>query len=98
MTDPRIQRLARLLVAYSAPVAEGDTVEIAGTMLAAPLLREIYRETLRAGGLPLLRIALPDQQEVFFKTANERQLTTISPIDRLIYDEYDCQIYVLSEE
>ena len=98
MTDPRIHRLARLLVDYSAPVAEGDTVEIVGTTLAAPLLRELYRETLRAGGLPFLRLMLPDQQEVFFKTANERQLTTISQIDRLVTEEYDCRFYVLSEE
>lgn len=83
MVDPRIQRLARLLVEYCAPVRAGDKVEIAGTMLAAPLLREIYRHTLLAGGYPFLRMALPDQSEIFLKTAGEAQLTYLSPIDQL---------------
>ncbi len=97
MSDSRVQRLARLLVRYSAPVKEGDKVEISGTTLAAPLLREVYRETLR-GGLPLLRVQLPDQAEIFLKTAGEAQIQAISPIDRLVFDEFDCRIAVLSDE
>jgi aminopeptidase len=97
MVDPRLQRLARLLVQYSAPVHEGDLVEIAGTTLAAPLLRELYRETLRAGGYPFLHIHLPDQAEIFLKTASEQQLQTISPINRLVIEEFDCQFHVMSE-
>jgi len=98
MADPRVQRMAQLLVRYSAPVAEGHKVEISGTTLAAPLLRELYRETLRAGGLPFLRITLPDQHEIFYKTASEAQLATISPVDRLLMEEFDNRFMVLSDE
>lgn len=98
MVDPRVQRLARLLVEYCAPVRAGDKVEIAGTMLAAPLLREIYRHTLLAGGYPFLRMALPDQSEIFLKTAGEAQLTYLSPIDQLTMEQFDRHFGVLSEE
>jgi len=98
MADLRVQRLAQLLVRYSAPVAEGNKVEISGTTLAAPLLREIYRETLRAGGLPLLRMALPDQGEILYKTAGDAQLTTVSPVDRMVIEEFDRRFVVLSDE
>ncbi len=98
MADPRVERLARLLVSYSAPVKEGHRVEISGTTLAAPLLRELYRETLRAGGLPLLRMTLPDQNDIFFKTAGDAQLAAVSPVDRLVIEEFDNRFVVLSDE
>lgn len=98
MTDSRVQRLAQLLVRYSAPVKEGDKVELTGTTLAAPLLRELYREALRAGGQPFVHVTLPDQEEIMLKTANDRQLTTLSPLDLLIVEEFDSRFYVLSDE
>lgn len=98
MADPRLERMAHLMVGYSALVKEGDRVEIAGTTLAAPLLRELYRETLKAGGLPQLRMSFPDQQEILLKTASDTQLTTIQPIERLVIEEFDCTIYVMSED
>lgn len=98
MADPRVERLAQLLVRYSVPVAEGHKVEISGTTLAAPLLRELYRETLRAGGLPFLRMGLPDQGELLFKMATDAQLSAVSPIDRLVIEEFDGRFVVLSDE
>jgi len=98
MADQRIQRLARLLIGYSVPVKPGDNVSIDGTTLAAPLLRAMYRETLLAGGYPYPRISLPDQEEMFLKTASAKALATVSPINRLIVETFDCHFQVLSEE
>ena len=54
MTDPRIDAWARTLVTYSTGVQPGDVVSIEGEVSARPLLGAIYRETLRAGGLPVM--------------------------------------------
>ena len=54
MTDPRIDAWARTLVTYSTGVQPGDVVSIEGEVSARPLLGSIYRETLRAGGLPVM--------------------------------------------
>ncbi len=98
MADPRVERLAHLLVHYSAPIEKGDLVEINGTTASAPLLREIYRETLRAGGRPLLRMTLPDQEEIYYKNADDDALTTISPVDALVIETFACRFSVLGQE
>ena len=54
MPDERVVKLARVLVQYSCPVMPGNLVAIYGMPPGEPLLREVYREVLRAGGHPVL--------------------------------------------
>ena len=49
MPDPRIVKLANVLVNYSIPVKAGDWFLISSTELAAPLVREVFREALKVG-------------------------------------------------
>jgi len=58
MTDPRVAKLARVLVRYSLALKQGQLVQIRASQLAAPLVREVYREVLLVGAHPLVRIAL----------------------------------------
>ena len=53
MVDPRIRKLAKLIVNYCVEVKKGDEVVIGGGIESLPLLREIYREVLVNGGYPL---------------------------------------------
>ena len=46
LQDLRIKRLAETLVHYSLKIKEGDLLLIQGSDLAAPLMREVYREAL----------------------------------------------------
>ena len=55
MTDPRVSRLADVVVNYSTGVKEGDVVLIQGPELAEPLIVEIVRATVAAGALPHVR-------------------------------------------
>jgi 3-isopropylmalate/(R)-2-methylmalate dehydratase large subunit len=54
MTDPRHQKLAQALIHYALGIKPGDKLLITSTPLAAPLLREVYREALRAGVIATL--------------------------------------------
>ena len=65
MSDPRVEKLAQLLVDYSVAVRKGDRVVINGNTLAKPLLKEIYIRVLKAGGHPLMMASLPDMEELF---------------------------------
>ena len=58
MADPRHVKLAEVIVGYSTAVRKGDLVLIQAPARAAPLVQEIYRCALAAGGHPLPRIAL----------------------------------------
>lgn len=79
--DPRVAKLARLLVEYSTEVKERDAVIIQGSIAAEPLLREIYREVLCQGAHPHLRIELEDQGYLFFSHAEGHQIDYQSPFE-----------------
>ncbi len=74
MIDPRVNRLAKVLVRYCRKVKRGQVVLIAGPAAAEPLLLEVGREVLRAGGHPMYRMAPDAAPEVFYAEAGEEQL------------------------
>ncbi len=80
MHDPRLNKLARLIVDYSLDVKPGLEVCLQASDLAKPLVRECYREALRAGAHPTVRVAIDGIQEIFLKEAAEEQLSYISPL------------------
>ena len=58
MRDPRVTALARILVGHSTGVSDGDVCTIEGESGAEPLLQAIYEEVLRAGGNPIVQMAM----------------------------------------
>ncbi len=97
MQDPRVERLAAVLVRYSTSVRPGDLVAIQGMPEAAPLLLAVYEEVLRAGGHPHLLVSIPGAEEAFFRLASDAQLEFISPLNRLVIEQFDALINVRSE-
>ena len=98
MTDIRLQRMAKVLVNYSLGIKPGDRFAIATSPLAAPLLREVVREALRAGAHPETFISTPGLQELILKEASDEQLTYIPAVQRLIIEEYEAQLTILAQE
>lgn len=90
MKDPRIEKLAELLVNYSVSVQPGDKVFLRGSIAALPLVRETYREIIRAGGHPLLDLQDETVEEILLREANEDQLQYTPDAQRLILETYDC--------
>lgn len=74
MADSRLARLAHLLVTYSLRLQPGDLLQIDTTPLAAPLVREVYREALLAGAHPYTRITLPETQDLLLKYGSDEQI------------------------
>ena len=79
MTDPRVDRLADVLVSYSTHVEPGDLVLVEGSALAAPLVRAVYRKVLEAGGHPHARIAIDGLAEHLLKNGSDEQLEWLNP-------------------
>jgi aminopeptidase len=59
VSDPRVQKFARILVEHSARIVPGEHVLLEGTTGAEPLLRELFIQILEKGGHPHLMVALP---------------------------------------
>src|SRR5687768_1887931 len=98
MTDHRIEAWARTLVTCSTRVQPGDVVSIEGDVAARPLLAALYRETLRAGGLPTVIPRLGELNAELLNLGSDEQLTWLSPVDCWSRGEADVLIRVLGEE
>lgn len=92
--DIRVQRLARLLVDYSVNIQPGERVAILSSPAAADLVRPVYERVLERGGHPFLSLDLPGTDEIFYRVASEEQLKFISPIERMVFEEYEALISI----
>lgn len=98
MPDIRLQRLAQTLIRYSLDMRKGDRLAILTQPAAAPLVREIVREALRAGGHPEIFVDLPGVGEIFYKEASDEQLTRIPTAIRLMAEEYETSLQILAQD
>ena len=96
MADPRIEKLAQILVDHSAEIRSGDRVAIEATTAAEPLVRALYSTILERGGHPYLLLDLTDQEEIFFTVAKNEQLDMIPPFRKLAYDQFESRIRIHS--
>lgn len=98
MRDIRVEKLANLLVNYSICVQPGWKVVLRGSAVGLPLIREIYKHVLLAGGYPLVMTDLPGINETFFRYASDEQLQYIHEPVKHVFEHYDASIAVLAEE
>ena len=92
MADPRLAKLADVLVNYSARVRKGDLVKITGAAVCEPLLAEVFRATLRAGGNPYIHLQSEQSAEDFVRLASPDQLDFENPVAQHEIETIDCLI------
>jgi aminopeptidase len=98
LEDPRIARMARVLVDYSVSVQEGWEVAIVGAPVASPLIKSICREVIAKGAHPYVLYLTPWLEEMLLADGNEAQLTRVNPYSLRMVQESDAIIRILSEE
>src|SRR5438067_8375389 len=98
MRDPRLEKLADVLVNYSVVVKRDQLVRISGPPIAQPLVVELYRKVLAAGGHPFVRSGPEELGEIFVKDASDEQLKFVNPIAVFEYGKVDCSIGIWAEE
>jgi aminopeptidase len=98
MRDPRLEKLADVLVNYSVAVKPNQLVRISGPPLAQPLVVEIYRKVVAAGGNPVVRMAPEELGEIIFKHGSDEQLKFLNPLAVAEYEQIDCSIGIWGEE
>lgn len=94
MLDPRIEKLAEILVNYSTAVQPGDWVLVQGEIPSVPLLDQVVKQVLRAGGRPYLNIISDEINETLLREGNEEQILWVSPAEQKLMDEVDVRIVV----
>ncbi len=81
MYDSRLDKLASVLVSYSTGVAKGDVVSIRMPPVAEPLALAVYKEVLRAGGHPIVRMVPEECAEFMAKYGSPAQLRYLYPLE-----------------
>ncbi|OGD75169.1 MAG: peptidase M29, partial [Candidatus Coatesbacteria bacterium RBG_13_66_14] len=98
MHDPRLTSYAKLMVNYALGVEKGNEVLIAGSHLAAPLVREMYRQVLASGGHPRTQIGLDGLGEILYKEGSDDQLTYVASSTKSDVENVDRLLQIRSPE
>jgi aminopeptidase len=98
MHDPRLEKLADVLVNYSTAVKPNDVVRLSGSPICRPLLVEIYRAVVRAGGHPVITVVPDECSEIKLAEGSDAQLSFEDPIAQYTVETIDVSIGLWGEE
>ena len=97
MRDQRLDKLAKVIVEYSAGVKAGQLVRLRGDPVGLPLLEALYEAVLKAGGFPYLNCTPDSLAEIFYEHANETQLKYVNPVSQHEIETIDVSISLWAE-
>jgi len=75
------EKLAKLITHHSLNLKKGDVVQIKAETSAEPLVKAMYKEIIKLGAYPFLRLFIPESQEYMAKYASQEQLTYLPEFD-----------------
>jgi aminopeptidase len=94
MPDPRIAKLAKVLVHYSLQLKPGQLVFLQTTPLADELSLAFFEEAIQAGTHVQVQNEPPGFHEIFLKHASDEQLDFEMPIRRRVYETFDARMVI----
>lgn len=96
----KLRKLASLMVNYSIAVKPGEKILLRGYGFESlPLIKELYRECLKAGALDcVVRFSNDEIGRIFFEEANDKQLKHLDELEKKVADSYDAMIQVVADE
>ena len=95
--DPRVDKVAEVMVNYSVAVKPNDLVLI--RMLdpsAEPLALEVEKHVLKVGGNPVFLMLPSRASEIFFKYASDEQLDWVNPMYKWLWEKVDVMISLIA--
>lgn len=97
MSDPRIKKLAQVMVHYSLGIKRGQKVYLQTTPIAQEFNLAFYEEAIRAGANVSVLMELPGSDEALLKFGSNQQLDFVSPVRKLVHETYDARMVVEAE-
>ncbi len=97
MVDPRIAKLAKVLVNYSLKLKKGDLFVIEGYTICEPLALEVYKEALAAGANPILMPIFEEFKEILLRNGSEEQIAYSNPITLETMKKADALLTIWAE-
>ena len=97
MDDPRVSRLADLIVGYSLGLRAGQVLRIDGGTVAAPLIVALHRSAIRAGAHVYADVELEGIPELLVREGTDEQIAYVSPTEWLELEELDALVTVWAD-
>jgi aminopeptidase len=97
MPDPRVLKLAKVLVHYSVEVQKGQQVLLRTSPIADELSLAVYEEIVKAGAHPFVTNEVPGVQEAFYKFASDEQLDYVLPVTKMMVETFDAYIHLWAD-
>jgi aminopeptidase len=94
MTDPRTTKLADVLVNYSTKVKKNDWVVVWGNIAAEPLVEEVVKFAVRAGGNVNTLLGSETVSAVATKESSKEQLEWVSPFEEMRFTKADVLVRI----
>lgn len=94
MLDERVSRMAAVLVRHSLAIKAGDRVLVHAPCEAAALVEEVYREVLRAGAHPTVRMSPQSLPEIALTCASADQLASLAELDAHEMERVDAWLVI----
>src|SRR5512133_447556 len=97
MADPRVVKLAKVMVHYSLAIKPGQKVYLQTAPAAHEFNLAFYEEAIKAGAHVTFAIDgnyYPGAQEIFLKHASKKQIEFVSPVRKLMIETYDARMVV----
>lgn len=96
--DPRVEKLADVMVNYSLELKKGDWVRIQGTVGAMPFIKAFYKKAVEIGANPFYLAVVDDLAEIFLKNASDEQLKFVSETQKYEAEHIDALMAVFGYE
>jgi aminopeptidase len=97
VTDPRVDRLAELIVEYSLELREGQIVRIDGLEVSASFAVALHRCALAAGAHPYTNVGFSGLLETLIEHGTDEQLDFVSPLHWEEIEHLDALVTIWSE-
>lgn len=98
MRDPRLEKLADVIVNYSTGVKPGELVRLTGAPVSAVLITELFRKVVAAGGHPMVRMSPEELAEILLKNGSDDQLKYVNPVALYEAEKIDVSISLWADE
>ena len=94
MTDPRMQKLADVLINYSCALKKGEAVLIEAFDIPHTFTNALVRAAQDAGGRPLVLLKSNEVNRALMLSATQEQWETIAKVERLQMESVQCYLGV----
>jgi aminopeptidase len=94
MLDPRVNKLAKILIHYSLDIKPGQMLRISASPLVSEMTLAAYEEAIKAGAHVLVEQPLEEAMEIFYKYASDEQLDFVSPVRKQVIETFDADLRI----